>query len=252
MVWGKENRLSRLLTSEKYFLLLALDHGLTVGPIEGLRDLKRWVEFAKAQKIPGVVLNKGMVSSLSPLGDTSLVLQTFGLPDQTNAGTSKVPVARVEDAVRLSADAISVQINFKNPDLPQVAEKISAVVSSANEVSLPVLFMINVPNTEVFDTEDLAFAIRVCSELGADLIKVPLPAASVPFAQLDDLREVIDSSPPVLLAGGALSGNFEERAKMAVAAGFKGVCVGRHVFQADEPELVLQSIEKGFLSARSL
>jgi DhnA family fructose-bisphosphate aldolase class Ia len=244
LAWGKENRLARLRTEQGAYLLLALDHGLSA-PVAGLEDLGRWVELASRHRLSGVVLHRGMVARSPLLGRTCLVLQTFGLPDAGASRLARVPVATVEDALRLSADAIAVQLGVDGADRHHVDETVAAMVSAADAVGLPVLFMVTVDDPAYVDAGRLAFAIRACTELGADLIKVPLPRPGPPDG-LAALKRAILAAPPVLAAGGPRSADLDAQLAAAVALGFRGACIGRHVFQAERPELVLGLLQERF------
>lgn len=244
--WGKENRLAKLRTDDGYFLWMALDHGLTLGPIKGLENLDLWVNFAMKNGMTGVVLNKGMLPFIKPLGRTGMILQTLGFPEREHKEASKVPISSVQDAIRCSADAISVQINFDKQDRQQILEKISKLVSAAEAIALPVLFMVNVDQPEQLSEADLLFAIRACSELGADAIKVPLPRKGISSAHMDHFKLVINQCPPVLFAGGSLSDDFDTQVKLAAALGFSGVCIGRNIFQSKKPEQALKTIRRYF------
>ena len=245
LAWGKENRLARLRTEQGAYLLLALDHGLSA-PVAGLEDLGRWVELASRHRLSGVVLHRGMVARSPLLGRTSLVLQTFGLPDAGASRLGRVPVATVEDALRLSADAIAVQLCVDGADRQHVVEKVAAMVSAADAAGLPVLFMVTVDDPARVDAGRLAFAIRACTELGADLIKVPLPRPDLPPDGVAALKRAILAAPPVLAAGGPRSADLDAQLAAAVALGFRGACIGRNVFQAAWPELVLGLLHERF------
>jgi len=244
LAWGKANRLAKLLTEQGSYVLLALDHGLS-GPMPGLEDVARWVEVASRHRLSGVVLHRGMVPRSPLLGRTGLVLQTFGLPDAGASRLGRVPVASVDDALRLSADAIAIQLKIDGAE-PRVVEHVAELVSAADAVGLPVLFMVTVDDPEHADAGRLAFAIRACTELGADLIKVPLPGAGLTPDRLAALKQAILVAAPVLVAGGPLALDLDAQLTLAVSLGFSGACIGRNVFQAERPELVLEQIQERF------
>jgi class I fructose-bisphosphate aldolase len=245
LAWGKENRLARLRTEQGAYVLLAMDHGLSA-PTPGLEDPGRWAELACRHRISGVVVHKGMVPRLPLLGRTSLVLQTFGLPDAQASRLSRVPVAGVEDALRLSADAIAIQMSTEGVDRQHVIAQVAAMVSAADAVGLPVLFMVVFDKPDDVDADRLAFAIRACTELGADLIKVPLPRAGLALARVAALKQAILGAAPVLIAGGPLSVDLDAQLALAVSLGFRGACVGRNVFQAERPDAVLNLLQRRF------
>lgn len=173
--WGKSFRLNRIFKERNPCIILALDHPLTQGPILGTENIQEWITFSAKEGINGVVLNKGIVPYLQFHHSTSLILQMFGAPDRFKIGYNKVKTASLNDAICLSADAVSVQVTLFNKESMDKLETIQNVVSDASSNDIPILFMVNIPNDHSLTIKDFLFAYRVCWELGADIIKIPLP-----------------------------------------------------------------------------
>jgi len=251
MDWAKSNRLYRLRTSSGYYCLLALDHPLTCGTLAGLENMTKWVEFAGQTNLSGVIVNKGELINLSCHTGKGIILQLMGLPEMTEeAGLSKVPLGTIDDAVRLAADAVSLQISFESTDLNNAIKDVSALISDAHHANFPVLLMVNNGLKPVHDT---ASKIKISTQLGADLIKVSLPQQIADLGERRRLTSTIRYGPPVLLAGGSASlPNFEEKLTLAADLGFSGVCVGRNIFQAADPLRMVDLIENRFSSRSSL
>jgi len=242
--WAKRRRLSRLMDESGRFFILALDHGLSVGPMSGLEDISRVVRSAAAQGITGAVLNRGFVPTVDPTLPVGIVLQEMGMPTFFSTSFSKVPTATVEDALRMGVDAISVQIDFASPDFDWRFEQVCSFISRAAVFELPVLAMVNAHAD--LNPLYLAQVIRGCTEVGVDIIKVGLPS-KLDSALINELRRVVDQSPPVLLAGGPASANdFEETIALAASLRFSGVCVGRNVFQSADLAETIATIKRAF------
>lgn len=241
--WGKEKRLSKLKRGS-YYCILALDHSLTTGPIRGIdtiEDMNKWISFASKEGIPAVVLNPGIIDKLNIFEFPSIILQSMGLPNKVNGNVSKPQIAKAERAISVDACAISVQINLNVIDLQIAIQTISDIVYQANNNHFPVLFMVN--HADWATAADFNYALRICVELGADLIKVNLPS------KIDcqkGIRCISPGHPPVLLAGGDLASNFSERVSTAFNLGFSGICIGRNIFQSENPEEILCSIDTIF------
>lgn len=245
--WGYRRRISRLKT-ENYFFLLALDHALTSGSIKGLENIGAWSEFSDAQDIPALVVNIGGYRNIPPDSRHSCILQCFGLP-QLGADklSQKTITATVHDALKLGASAISVQIDYGLDDLSTSINNISEIRNHADRYDIPVLIMAGYSDPEIDSVKRLIDSIRLSAEIGADIIKVRLPTDVTDHPdKFEAVKVAIASAPPVILAGGERSNHFEPVLRKAKQAGFKGVCVGRNVFQSQAPEAVVQTVKRVF------
>ncbi len=244
MLWSKERRLLKLQQGKRYFLIIALDHSLTSGPIKGIhsvREINGWVSDNSLLEIPSVVLNAGIIDKLDIIYKKNIIVQLMGLPDRLNSGVNKVQTATVKCAISLGATAVSVQLNLNSTDLNYAVTGISKIVDEAGIYGLPVLFMLNHPDYET--AEEFSYAVRVCVELGADIIKTRIPSS------LDERKKInpfTSSHPPVILAGGSISNAFESELVDAKEMGFSGVCVGRNIFQNTEPGERVKLIDSVF------
>lgn len=230
-------RLARLCYKNKFYPILALDHGLTTGSDDAvLLQRKSEIIDSCADSIRGVVLTYGVARSTSN-HNVPLILQCFGAP----LDIQKVPVATVEQALRLDAAAVSVQINFDNTNnLSSQIRDISSFLSEAHSTGMPVLFM-----AAGFDSSDLnraAEVIRICQELGADLIKIRCVIPEIQVDDLSNLISAIEQAPPLLLAGGPLHQEIITEVIRATELGFKGFCIGRNIFHAESPSNVAHSL----------
>ena len=240
--WGKQRRLEKL-KKNNYFLILAMDHAFSSGPIEGINsvsNVNKWVSFSEENDIPAVVLNNRYVYRLNVFYKTNIVVQTMGLVKHEK-NINKVPLTKVSEVPLVDGTAISVQINFNAENLEEAIQDISSIVSDANLYHYPVLFMVG--NDDWNTAEDFNYAIRVCAELGADLIKIHLPSNPHELKKLNTFDE---NEPALLLAGGENMDNFEERLKTAKTLGFQGICLGRNIFQSKTPTQTLEKIENIF------
>jgi DhnA family fructose-bisphosphate aldolase class Ia len=167
----------------------------------------------------------------------SLVLQCFGAPK----GQSKSQIASVSQAITLDAAAVSVQLSWADTELASRLREICAFTSEAHSASLPVLYMIGGES----NTSALPHAIRVCQELGADLIKINCSLDNF-MCDHEDVKSVLRYGPPVLMAGGAVSQDIFQFAQNAARLGFSGYCVGRNIFHANDPSDVVVQLNTIF------
>jgi DhnA family fructose-bisphosphate aldolase class Ia len=86
----------------------------------------------------------------------------------------------------------------------------------------------------------IAHSARIAAELGADIIKTPVPK------DYRILKEITSGLPvPVVVAGGSKIAEttvFLDLVEKAMAAGAQGVAIGRNIFQSRHPELLLRAI----------
>lgn len=240
-MYGKLQRLNRLRDKAGIFTFLALDHQLSVGRIREIDSSQEWVTFANAVDITGIVLNKGAFRDLVPTNRRGLILQTIGAPSR-GGSISRIVTATVEDAIRLDATCISIQLNFTEPDYLRQLECCVGQIEGANRYNFPVLCMLNFSRSLDYSTSTFTKSVRQCAELGVDLIKLPLPADI--DASDEDLKRFISLAPPLLLAGGDLDDGFQRDLNNSRSLGFKGVCVGRNIFKALNPHAVVERVRK--------
>lgn len=240
--WGKSRRLEKL-KRDNYYLILAMDHALSSGPIEGIDsvdNVNKWISFSEENDVPAVVLNHRYIYNLAVFKKLNIVVQTMGLTKHQKS-INKVALTNIKEISLVDGTAISVQINFEVDNLEDAIQEISKLVSEANKYEYPVLFMVG--NSDWENAEAFNYAVRVCNELGADLIKIHLPSNS---EELKKVHKVSPNEPKLLLAGGEDMTNFKERLLQAKDIGFQGVCIGRNIFQSPTPQKTLRIINDVF------
>jgi fructose-bisphosphate aldolase/2-amino-3,7-dideoxy-D-threo-hept-6-ulosonate synthase len=84
--------------------------------------------------------------------------------------------------------------------------------------------------------------VRLCAELGADIVKTNWPGDAASFAKLVEATSGI----PVVLAGGSRLEDHELllRMEQAVEAGAIGCSVGRNIFMHRSPESITRALAR--------
>ena len=237
--YGKLQRLERLKNSFGYFAFLALDHQLSIGRIAEIDSYGKWIDFSNEVDISGIILNKGAFREIIPTNKKSLILQTIGAPSKNNS-IKKIMTATIEEAIKFDTSCISIQVNFEEDNYLDQLELCISQVEKANNFNFPTLCMLNFSNETIFNTSLFIRYIKQCSEIGIDLIKLPLPK-DIDIND-DELKNFISLSPPLLLAGGDKSGTFLEEIKASKVLGFQGFCVGRNIFKSPNPKEIMNQI----------
>ena len=91
-------------------------------------------------------------------------------------------------------------------------------------------------------TDYLLRSVRLCAELGADVVKTNWPGTEEEFAQLVEAATGL----PVVLAGGSRITDEEllTRQEAAMRAGAVGCSVGRNIFMHERPEAITRALHR--------
>lgn len=245
--WAKARRLYRIGRADGTYLLLALDHGMSLGPLAGLQDFDICATDTLHDNFTGVVLNRGSVArALFPGSSLGLVLQLCG-STSNDSDESKIRLIAPTDALSINPDAVAVELHLERGWKESGFSDVADTVTQCGPLGLPVLLMLT-PKQGEPHVDNLVRALRTATELGVDLIKVGLPEElkQEPNAALAPLIKAIQLAPPILLAGGPAAQGFTEQVRFARTLGFRGVCVGRNVFQASDPPECIEAISKAY------
>ena len=245
---GKVVRMERIMNrSTKRTIIVPMDHGVSSGPIEGIRDIKLAVDRVAEGGANAVVLHKGMVRAGHRGGgrDIGLIVHLSASTDLSPSKNDKVLVCSVEEAIRLGADAVSIHVNI-GADLEREMLRDFGVVSRAcEEWQIPLLAMVYGRGPKIenqYDPKVVAHCARIGAELGADIVKVPYSGDPESF------RLATEGSPiPVVIAGGPKMKSERDVLEMvhgAIKAGASGLSIGRNIFQAKDPALMVRAMAK--------
>jgi DhnA family fructose-bisphosphate aldolase class Ia len=253
MMNGKSWRLGRIVNPrDGRTLILAMDHGVTVGPVLGLESPSVLFNKMRAAPPDALILHKGLVRFLP-----QDLAPRVGLIVHLSAGTAlgsrnrKVLVTEVEEAVSLGADGVSIHVNFGGPSETNMLEDLGRTAGCCNALGIPLLAMAYVRGGGLKETDGqaLAVAARAWAELGADIVKIPWPESH------QEMAEIVAGCPVgVVVAGGARNespGFLQQRVAAALSVGAVGVAAGRNVFRAGDPATVLQDLRSLIHGQRS-
>lgn len=235
MSMGKKIRLERIFNREtNRCIIVPMDHGVSIGPCEGLVDMREAVQDMSLGGADAVLMHKGLVrcGHRTYGKDLGLIVHLSASTDLSPHPNSKTLVATVEEAIRLGADAVSIHVNIGDELERDMLSQIGKVSEAADRWGMPLLAMVYARGPKIknsYDPEVIAHCARVGVELGADVVKVPYTG------DMDSFAHVCDSCcVPVVIAGGAKmdsTKSFLEIVYDSVKAGGAGLSVGRNVFQ---------------------
>ncbi len=237
---GKSIRMERIIDrNTRKTIIVPMDHGCTVGPIEGLLDLGSSVDKVAMGGANAVVGHVGLprYGHRHHGKDVGLILHlsasTCLNPTDPN---DKVLVNTVERAIKMGADGVSVHVNIGSKNESKQLEILGKIAGDCLEWGMPLLAMMY-PRGEGLTADEkspemVKIAARVGAELGADLVKTYYTGDP------ETMKEVVEGCPaPVVIAGGSKLSD-EETLKMirgAMDAGCAGLSMGRNAFQHEDP-----------------
>lgn len=235
MSMGKKIRLERIFNRENNrCIIVPMDHGVSIGPCEGLVDMRETVQDMSVGGADAVLMHKGLVrcGHRNCGKDLGLIVHLSASTDLSPHANSKTLVGTVEEAIRLGADAVSIHINIGDELEREMLAQMGKVSEASERWGMPLLAMVYARGPKIqnsYDPKLVAHCARVGVELGADVVKVPYSG------DIDSFAHVVQSSCiPVVIAGGAKMNSTKDFLQVvydSLQAGGSGLSVGRNVFQ---------------------
>jgi len=246
---GKKIRLERIIDRNTgKTVIVPMDHGVSSGPIYGLRDMKETVQKIAEGGANAIILHKGLVEKghRGRGKDVGLIIHMSASTDLSLRKNDKVLVCSVEEAIRLGADGVSIHVNIGAEGEKEMLQDFGKVSKACFEWQMPLLAMLYYRGPEVknpFDPVAISHLARLGAELGADIVKVPYTGDP------DSFRKVVEGCPvPVVIAGGPKVNSDKELLQMVydavVVAGGAGLSIGRNVFQHKDVSKITSVLAK--------
>ena len=243
---GKQIRLERIINRVTgKTVIVPMDHGVSVGPILGITNMKEAMGQVADGGANAVVVHKGIVPRGHREGgpDMGLIVHLSGSTSISPEPNAKTLVCTVEEAVKIGADAVSIHVNIGNSHEREMLADLGKVAYKASEWGMPLLAMIYPRGKKVgdeYDVEYIKHAARLGAELGADVVKVSYTGSP------DSFQKVVEGSHvPVIIAGGPKMDSDKdilEMVKGAIEAGGSGTSIGRNVFQHKNPTRIVGAL----------
>ena len=241
---GKTIRMERIMNRNTgKTVIVPMDHGVTVGPIDGLKDMSKAVDAVAEGGANAVIGHLGLpkFGHRSYGRDVGLILHLSASSMLSPRPNRKVLVNTVENALRIGADGVSIHINIGDDDEADMLKDFGRVVTECIYWGMPLIAMMYPRGPKIENEKDVKhvkLAARIGAELGADFVKTNYTGDPESFA------EVVEGCPaPVLIAGGSKAGDQEmfETIKNAMLAGASGLSIGRNAFQHQSPSLFVKA-----------
>jgi fructose-bisphosphate aldolase / 2-amino-3,7-dideoxy-D-threo-hept-6-ulosonate synthase len=250
---GTSMRLKRVIDPAGVSLICALDHGMTSPSfLEPLADIRARTAEAVAGGANVIMMSKGMIRlaqpAFSPTTSLALLLSASANPGEPQPEV--VQVAQVEEALRLGADAVVLFTALGGEAEPGMIRTLAGVGRECAALGMPLIAEAEFPTTyaaveelsERYGFEYLRRNVRLCAELGADVVKTNWPGDEDLFGRLVEAAGGV----PVVLAGGSRLADQELlwRMERAMAAGGIGCSVGRNIFMHRSPQAITRALSR--------
>lgn len=238
--WGMQNRFARIFNAASgRTVMLAIDHGYFQGPTTGLErvdvNIVPLLPYADA-----LMLTRGILrTTIPPTFTRGTVLRASGGPSILKELSNEQIALDIEDALRLNAAAMAVQVFVGGEYESQSIHNLTRLVDLGARHGVPVLGVTAVGKNMTRDARYFRLACRICAELGAHFVKT--------YYVSEGFETITASCPvPVIMAGGKKLPESEalEMAYRAVSEGAAGVDMGRNIFQSEAPAAMIQAVRK--------
>jgi len=253
MSTGKAMRLKRVIDQAGVSVICALDHGMTSPTfLEPLADIEARARETVAGGANVIMMSKGMIrrahSAFSPTTSLAMLLSASAVPDADRP--TIVQIAEVEEALVAGADAVVLFTALGGDVEAGMIEILAAVGGECEALGMPFIAEAEFPTTyatveelkQVYGYEYLRRSVRLCAELGADIVKTNWPGDQELFARCVEAANGV----PVVLAGGSRLEDDELLTRMqhAMEAGAIGCSVGRNIFMHAHPEAITRALAR--------
>jgi 2-amino-4,5-dihydroxy-6-oxo-7-(phosphooxy)heptanoate synthase len=244
---GKSLRLERLLKSEQSpFFVVPIDHTVTDGPFTDARSYDRILGALADNGADAIVVHKGRLGLLhtSVYSKLSVIVHISASTRYAADPNYKYAVADVEDCLHRGADAISVHVNVGAVTEDQQVRMLADAADACERAGLPLLAMVYPRGPGVKDrplSETVSHAAALATDLGADIVKLPLSGS------IAEMKQIVDSCPiPVLTAGGSQvsDAQFSQFIGEVMKSGARGIAAGRNVFMAADPGAKVREVRR--------
>ncbi len=263
---GKRTRLHRLLyehgPGNGKLLLLPIDQGLEHGPRDFFPnpDCKSFyyqLEMAKHCGFSGIACQVGMARKYfrDYAGEIPLVLKINGRSEvPSNDNALSTVNASVEDAVHLGADAIGYTLYVGSPLQGDDLNQFGQIREEAERYGMPIIVWAY-PRGAAIQAKAgpesfwaIDYAARVADEMGADIVKVNMPAinptkdalAPEPYKTMqvnteEAMKQIVETAgnTMVIISGGSKrdDATLISEVDMCMRVGATGLIFGRNMWQ---------------------
>lgn len=220
-------------------VMFAFDHGYFMGSTAGLERLDLLLPKL-APYVDCFMGTRGAIrTSAAPELTKSVALRVSSGSSMVQDDLSHEVVAvDVEDAIRMNADAMAVQIFIGGQGQLESLDNVSRVINAGFRYSIPTLGVCAVGKEMARTPEYFKLATRIIAEMGVRMVKT---------YNVEKFEEIVAACPvPIIVAGGKKLPEDEalSLAYDVIQKGAAGVDMGRNIFQSYHPVEMVQAVNK--------
>jgi putative autoinducer-2 (AI-2) aldolase len=214
-----------------------VDHGYFQGPTTGLER----IDISIVPLVPyadALMVTRGTLrSSIPPEIPNPIVLRSTGGQSILKELSNELVAVDIEDAVRLNASALAVQVYIGGVHEHQSIGNLTKLIDAGNRHGIPTMGVTGVGKELVRDAKYLGLATRICAEMGAHFVKTY-------YCENGFARVAAACPVPLVIAGGKKLPELDalKMAYEAVNEGAAGVDMGRNIFQCEAPAAMIQAV----------
>lgn len=243
---GKKLRMGNIAREDGKAVIVAMDHGGYMGPMEGIKKPCETIAKLKKGGADALLVTPGLVKECSDElanSDLGVILRIDG------AGTVNSPedaepyqVVDLDVALSLGVDGVVAMGYLQSPVEGKSLGLLSKIANDCEKYGMPLLAEMFPTGDNPTDPEIVGLGARVGSEIGADFIKTQYTGDPGSF------EEIVESTPvPIVILGGPKQDSTMDALKNvegAIEAGGMGVAFGRNIWQSKNPTKMVEAIVK--------
>jgi putative autoinducer-2 (AI-2) aldolase len=238
--WGMKKHLTNIFNPKSgNTVMFAFDHGYFMGSVSGLERLDILIPQL-IDHIDVLMATRGVLRTcVKPNFRKGIALRVSSGSSMINEDLSREVVSvDIEDAIRMNADCMAVQVFIGAKGQLLSINNLSKVINAGSGYSIPTLGVIAVGKNMERTSQYFKLATRIVAELGANIVKT---------YYCDNFEEIVAACPvPIVVAGGKKLAEKDAltMAYKSIQGGARGLDMGRNIFQSQHPVAMADAIGK--------
>ncbi|SEP08372.1 fructose-bisphosphate aldolase, class I [Halogranum amylolyticum] len=237
-------------------VVVALDHGLSLGAPEGFENPRETMDKVLRGKPDAVLVGPHFARHYQERlqeADVDVILTADVVTFSTSPGRDHgedlwTPAFDAEFLQELDPVGVKTVLVFGRDDNETFRRNIEYISQLAEQlrdtgiplVVEPVMWGERIPDQLETDTDYVADAMRMGWEFGADILKAPYTGS------VESFEPLVENSPvPVMILGGPATGTTRamlESVEGAMDAGARGLMIGRTIWKSEDPARTVSAL----------